>query len=205
MVGSNLSETNMMKLDLAAATQQQVSEFEEGGVFPPSMATIARNAASVQRISYREWNCTKALEEGSLVCFTNQEGLPLKVVRHSSQKYWELVPTTILDKDERVPFLPPECAFAVLKDERTGRYGFRSLVAGGRLLQATKNKRDPPRVTNFNFGPWETWQLTNDALKNCAWKTVSVPTVFFFFFFFSLLSLTLLPFSFGVVALSCCR
>jgi hypothetical protein len=130
---------------------------------------MTRTTSSMKRISYREWNCTKALEEGSVVCFTNEDGLPLKVARHSSQKYWELVPTNILDKDE-TPILPPECAFAVLKDD-AGRYGFRSLVAGGRLLQATKNKRDPPRVTNFNFGPWETWQLTSDALKNCAWKT----------------------------------
>ncbi|QDZ18070.1 hypothetical protein HOP50_01g05740 [Chloropicon primus] len=130
-----------------------------------------------QKISHREWNSkgvSGTLAEGSLVCFSNEEGLPLKVVKHPEGRYWELVPThvNLMSESEEDPqhYLAPECVFTVLrKGERD--YGFRSWAAEGRLLQATRNRREKPRVTNYNFHGWETWRLVGNTLQNLAWKT----------------------------------
>ena len=66
--------------------------------------------------------------------------------------------------------MSPECVFTVCKkDERS--FGFRSWAAEGRLLQQARNTREKPRVTNYNFGGWETWRLVGNALQNAAFKT----------------------------------
>ncbi len=125
------------------------------------------------RITVRDWSARvglpPALSEGSVVCFTNDDGLPLKVARaqNGGQDFWELVPTTAS------PHLPQECVFTVVK--RGDLFGFRSWGAHGRLLQATKNSRrnnEPPRVSNYNFYSWESWRAVGNTLQNCAWKTV---------------------------------
>jgi len=122
------------------------------------------------RITVRDWSARvglpPALSEGSVVCFTNDDGLPLKVARAQGQDYWELVPTTLS------PHLQPECVFTVVK--RGDLFGFRSWGAQGRMLQDTKNSRrknEPPRVSNYNFFSWESWRAAGNALQNCAWKT----------------------------------
>ena len=131
-------------------------------------------------VQHREWNAKGVsgnLAEGTVVCFSNEEGLPLKVVRHPSGKFWELVPTSVClagcsseREDDPVHFLSPECVFTVCKkDERS--FGFRSWAAEGRLLQQARNTREKPRVTNYNFGGWETWRLVGNALQNAAFKT----------------------------------
>lgn len=65
--------------------------------------------------------------------------------------------------------MPLACLFAV--ETRGGRYyGFRSLGAEGRLLQAVRGSSKPHRVANHNFGSWESWEMCpSHGLVNVAW------------------------------------
>ena len=121
-----------------------------------------------------------ALAEGNVVCFTNEDGLPLKVIKSTGgHKHWDLVPTNVLVNHQKKEsqthahaYLSPECVFTVLR--KGDVFGFRSWAAEGRLLQATRNNKEQPRITNYNFNAWESWRLVGNNLQNCAWKTVSV-------------------------------
>lgn len=143
----------------------------------PLAEALSHNAFQAhKKIQHREWNIkgvSGALDEGSLVCFSNEDGLPLKVVKHATQKYWELVPTHVgllrENEDDSPHYLAPDCVFTVLKKGEK-EYGFRSWAAEGRLLQATRNAKEKPRVTNYNFNRWETWHLVGNTLQNCAFK-----------------------------------
>ena len=49
-------------------------------------------------------------------------------------------------------------------------YGFRSLGAEGRFLQAVRESSFPHRVANYNFGAWECWErCPTHGLVNVAW------------------------------------
>eukprot|EP00899_Mesostigma_viride_P016308 jgi/Mesvir1/24679/Mv21971-RA.1 len=50
----------------------------------------------------------------------------------------------------------PECVFVVLR--KGPFYGFRSVCAEGRNLQAVKTEGTPHRCANYNFNTWETWE-----------------------------------------------
>eukprot|EP00216_Chloropicon_sp_CCMP2111_P001237 CAMPEP_0198241290 /NCGR_PEP_ID=MMETSP1446-20131203/6131_1 /TAXON_ID=1461542 ORGANISM="Unidentified sp, Strain CCMP2111" /NCGR_SAMPLE_ID=MMETSP1446 /ASSEMBLY_ACC=CAM_ASM_001112 /LENGTH=619 /DNA_ID=CAMNT_0043924101 /DNA_START=1 /DNA_END=1860 /DNA_ORIENTATION=+ len=113
-------------------------------------------------------NRGKVPVEGSLVCFTTDEGLPLKAVKDEGLQVWELMPTS-LDEDASQHYLAAECVFTVVK--KGNKYGFRSWGAEGRLLQDVRSKKENPRVANYNFGSWESWTLAENKLMNCAWKT----------------------------------
>eukprot|EP00898_Chlorokybus_atmophyticus_P005968 jgi/Chlat1/6372/Chrsp44S05754 len=119
------------------------------------------------------------LQEGALVCLIGKEsGAPLAAVKVG--KEWQLhelesFPAPSADAAETAVFaaLPAMCTFTLMRKGRDG-YGFRSPVAEGRVLQAVADRSVPHRITNYNFGAWETWQLRTDdtgahvGFVNCA-------------------------------------
>ena len=121
--------------------------------------------ATLKQIHLRQWNC-KSLVEGSLISFIDENGFPLKAVKH--QTYWSLESPSFEEEGSR--YLSPEYLFTV--ERRGSYYGFRSCGAEGRFLQALRNNKEKPRITNYNFGPWESWSLSGSRIINCAWKTV---------------------------------
>lgn len=112
---------------------------------------------SVEDVEPRD---VSSLEDGTLVSFWDKGGRPWACV--AAYKGWDLKPVTCeRHKSPRqmkfFPELPPECVFAIVKEGN--RLGFSSVVARGRMLQATKGEHSPHRVNNHNFGPWEEWVL----------------------------------------------
>mmetsp|Transcript_6402 Transcript_6402/g.39963 ORF Transcript_6402/g.39963 Transcript_6402/m.39963 type:complete len:485 (+) Transcript_6402:3622-5076(+) len=113
------------------------------------------------------------LEDGTLLSFWDEEGRPWACV--AAYKGWDLKPVTCArhkspSKMKFFPELPPECVFAVVREGC--RVGFSSVVARGRMLQATKGEGSPHRVNNHNFGPWEEWTLDAswDRLANVRFR-----------------------------------
>ncbi|CAK9226974.1 unnamed protein product [Sphagnum troendelagicum] len=62
---------------------------------------------------------------------------------------------------------PAEAVVVLLKSNDQKFIGFRSHVAEGKILQATKDKGLILRFSNQNFDSWEQWAVYGESLNNC--------------------------------------
>ncbi|KAK3236367.1 hypothetical protein CYMTET_53489 [Cymbomonas tetramitiformis] len=113
---------------------------------------------------------TVTYDEGALVTFCGKDGM-MAVVPEG--KVWVLRPLSSLSSVKReavvsqVRGVPSCCIFSVaLQGEDVG---FRSWGAEGRMLQAVRRQKGEHRVTNYNFGSWETWTPQDKKIQNVAW------------------------------------